>query len=92
MTHRCNRCYKAGVAPRKEVTKGRKVFGSVMMDVVCTCTFVVSRMANLNEIKVKLYPAHYNHDLGKLHKKHLKLPKVVKEEISGQLKAGVPRA
>lgn len=88
--HRCNRCYKPGHCSLAEVKKGRKATGSLIMDVVCTCTFIVCYKEN--EIQVNLFPSHYNHDLGKSHKQYLKIPKAEKEELTKRLKAGVPRA
>ena len=59
------------------------------MDVICTCTLIV--IFKDAEIKVTLFPTHYNHDLGKSHKQHLKIPKAHKKEITNKLKDGVPR-
>ena len=89
----CNRCYRSGVSPRTEVQSGQKAMkatGSVMMNVFCTCRFTV--FFKENEIMVKLFPTHYNHDLSNKHKQHLKLSKPVKDTILNKLKEGVPRS
>ena len=44
-----------------------------------------------NEIKVKLFPSHYNHDLGKSHKQFLSMSKSERLQIEEQLEIGVPR-
>ena len=58
---RCNRCYNSRFRARGVITRGEKASGSIMMDVVCTCTLMV--FFKHNEIKVTLFPTHYNHDL-----------------------------
>ena len=89
ITLRCNRCYKYGSSSSAAV-KGRKYTVSLIMNVVCTCTLIVSH--KMNEIEVHLFPTHYNHDLDISHKQHLKIPKAEKEVIVKRLNDGVPRA
>ena len=84
ITFNCNRCYKAG---HSALSGKRRAIGSVIMDVFCTCLFVAYYMEN--EIKVKLFSSHYNHDLVKSHKQFLSMSKSERLQIEEQLEIGI---